>query len=50
MSTDPSSSESAPAPIVPLEKKSRTLILCFDGTTNEYDDTVGALPLLPPTW
>ena len=46
MTAHPSSSASASVP--PLDKKSRTLVLCFDGTSNEYDATVGAFPLPPP--
>jgi hypothetical protein len=42
MSADPSSS--TPAPVLfgaEIKRKPRTLVLCFDGTGNEYDDTVG---------
>jgi len=36
MTTDPSSSTPAP---VPSDHKPRTLVLCFDGTSDEYDAT-----------
>lgn len=35
-------------PQEPLDHKPRTLILCFDGTSNEYDADVSSLPPSAP--
>jgi uncharacterized protein (DUF2235 family) len=41
MSTDPSNSAPAPAASpVAVASKPRTLVLCFDGTTNEYNNNI----------
>lgn len=45
MTANPSSS--TPALVPPygeIKRKPRTLVLCFDGTGNEYDDTVSLYP------
>ena len=42
MTTSPSSSTTVPA--LPSKRKTRTIVLCFDGTSNEYDDTVRVFP------
>ena len=50
MTTGPSSSAPAPVPSYgELKRKPRTLVLCFDGTGNEYDDTVSLYPLPFPS-
>ena len=49
MSADPSSCTPAPVSFgAEIKRKPRTLVLCFDGTGNEYDDTVGLCHLLFP--
>ena len=45
MTANPSSSTSAPVPPYgEIKRKPRTLVLCFYGTGNEYDDTVSLYP------
>ena len=51
MNADPSSSTPAPVPFrAEIKRKPRTLVLCFDGTGNEYDDTVGLGPSFSLFW